>query len=653
MTAGDDLSCLTEVERNAIVRHQPNHLSEYYLTRIAKWCRDQWQLDTRFTPLTLSLDQDDTAQGQRLTSIDGKFTDLSEILAAQPNHLAFVLLGSPGAGKSTLLQHLEWHTAFTAMHSGVTDALIPFFVSLNQYQAQADSTGELPPSPWAWLTIQWQRLNPGLADFETQMQTGRVLLLLDALNEMPHRDETHYQTLLRAWCDLLREINTHFPGNRVIFSCRELNYSMGLSSSDELSVPHIRIESLDDSQILSFLQKYHHEQAEALFRQLEQQQQLEYYRTPYFLRLLIGQVDEAGDLPKGRAALFTGFVRQVLIRELEKTNTLLQDDTLLTARERTKLSTKRWGNPYQLPEQGILCPQLQTLAFKMQQQLSGEESAQVMIDFNQALTLLNTKNKSVVNAAMALGLLDESELLSNNKVKYSHQLFQEYFAARQLATQPQPQTVASAWLQGELKPTLEETLASIADYEPLPPPPSSPWYETTLIAAPMAISPEDFIRQIMGVNLPLAGRCAAQPDMDLAPSLVEELHQQLLQRLQNTKADLRARIAAGKALGELGNPRLIRHQGQNTDEGPKQQWRENRQYYQTYPDVIRSLLNDGKITSKQAEDREAIANMSDDKFESLLNNWFPGGQFRQPDQWLDSSFNNPVQPVVGISWFEA
>ncbi len=44
----------------------------------------------------------------------------------------------------------------------------------------------------------------------------------------------------------------------------------------------------------------------------------------------------------------------------------------------------------------------------------------------------------------------------------------------------------------------------------------------------MAISLEDFIRQIMGVNLPLAGRCAAQPDMDLAPSLVEELRQQLL-----------------------------------------------------------------------------------------------------------------------------
>lgn len=74
--------------------------------------------------------------------------------------------------------------------------------------------------------------------------------------------------------------------------------------------------------------------------------------------------------------------------------------------------------------------------------------------------------------------------------------------------------------------------------------------------------------------------------------------------------------------------------------------------YPTHPDYICSLLKDGQITSKQADDWEAIAKMSENAFESLLKDWFPGGIYRQPGQWLDSAFNNLIQPVVGISWFE-
>ncbi len=45
--------------------------------------------------------------------------------------------------------------------------------------------------------------------------------------------------------------------------------------------------------------------------------QLEVLRSPYYLKLLVAQTT-AGEIPAGRAALFTGFVRQALRREVER-----------------------------------------------------------------------------------------------------------------------------------------------------------------------------------------------------------------------------------------------------------------------------------------------------------------------------------------------
>ena len=170
----------------------------------------------------------------------------------------------------------------------------------------------------------------------------------------------------------------------------------------------------------------------------------------------------------------------------------------------------------------------------------------------------------------------------------------------------------------------------------------------------------------------------------------------LVERTQDAGADLRARIAAGLALGELGDPRFARRhgpygayllpplieipggtyrigsdeglyedeapvhgvelrpfamaqfpvtnaewalfmqaggyeeerwweteearawrRGEGTAEGPKQQWRDYRKYLQDNFDSIRQLHQQGRITSKQADDWEAIARMSDDDVRSI------------------------------------
>src|SRR5262249_35932368 len=87
--------------------------------------------------------------------------------------------------------------------------------------------------------------------------------------------------------------------------------------------------------------------------------------------------------------------------------------------------------------------------------------------------------------------------------------------------------------------------------------------------------------------------------------------------------------------------------------GAEQQWHDYPEFMQDIFDSIRQWHQQGRITSKQADDWEAIARMSDDAFETLLATWYPPGRQTQPAYWHDDAFNGLAQPVVGICWFEA
>lgn len=87
--------------------------------------------------------------------------------------------------------------------------------------------------------------------------------------------------------------------------------------------------------------------------------------------------------------------------------------------------------------------------------------------------------------------------------------------------------------------------------------------------------------------------------------------------------------------------------------GPKREWRDRRSRLQQDPARIRGWHREGRITSKQADDWERIAAMTEGEFEALFGAWYPPGRQTAPAQWHDTAFNHPAQPVVGIGWHEA
>ncbi len=725
-----------------------NPLIEYHQKCINDWSESDYALDTRFVNLTLLLAKDEqeflTKQPEEL-----RFTDLREVLDKTQKYPALILLGDPGAGKSTLLRHFQLTHSQDQLNNGIDkngNDKISFFISLTEYR------GEKKPAEW--LATKWAQRSSGLPNLNHYLKHGRVLLLLDALNEMQTPVHSTNEEMLGWWRDFTHQAAEQ--NNRIVFSCRKLDYGFVDLGRETRPVPQLNVLPMQPEQVRLFLEKYAPAYQQRVWEELEKSPPLfDLYSTPIYLKMLCEIVTETHEVPSGRASLFTAFARKALMKELQKNPLLREQELLLDKLDCGMITRREWGAAFDLPEHGLLIRKLSELAFKMQMKRKPTESddsegknLRVSITYDEACSLLSDHaSQAIIEAGVALKFLDQQ----GTNIKFHHQLLQEYFAARRLAKEPNPTLVHTEWKIGKVRPSLQEKVATLSSNSPLPPLPQTGWEETVLTAAPMADHPADFIRALMPHNLPLAARCAASPEVVIDPALKHEIQQGLLSRIEakpsdwrtkfqlflkrslELQTDLRARISAGEALGVLGDPRFILQQGEygaylmppmvpivggtypigdndsgydferpthtvklapfeigqfpvtNAEyakfmaaegyeneqwwdtpealqwlreggaEGQKQSWRLARETILSWPDGhIETMVEENSITPKQAEDWTTIRNWSEEEFEAWLSGEFSADEvYRQPRFWGDTSFNNPAQPVVGITWFEA
>ncbi|MEK7834155.1 MAG: SUMF1/EgtB/PvdO family nonheme iron enzyme, partial [Acidobacteriota bacterium] len=95
--------------------------------------------------------------------------------------------------------------------------------------------------------------------------------------------------------------------------------------------------------------------------------------------------------------------------------------------------------------------------------------------------------------------------------------------------------------------------------------------------------------------------------------------------------------------------------GEAASEGQKDGWRDFRKSLQSWSeDELRGMVTEKRATPEQVEDWLETRNWTDEELEEWLAEQFPAGKlYRQPEFWDDARFNNPAQPVVGVTWFEA
>jgi formylglycine-generating enzyme required for sulfatase activity len=564
VTAGRSPSDLPSETLDAAAGHSPHDLVHYRLSRIAWWSRPRYALDKHFVRLTLTAQAEHAIAGQKPL----EYRELREVMAVTAKYPAIVLLGAPGSGKSTLLGHLELDLATEGLQ-GRSDVLT-FLVELRDYKPTElyNSRGELDkliPSPGEWLAAEWRRRFSDLPSLDEVQSSDTLWMLIDGLNEMPHGDAAGYHHRVKAWQEYLAQETAAHPGGRYIFSCRRLDFSDPLNPKG-LYVPQVNIEPLSPELIREFLTTYAPEQAADVWNQLSSSPSLALFNNPFFLTLLIGQVKTTGRIPGGLAELFTGYVWNALKREVEGTSPLFDPGALLSRRDCARAINPDGWEVHGLPEEGCLFPKLAELAFALQDADAQREGSHVRAKLSKVLALLaHERADDILRAGEALLILDEPVL--GKDVQYYHQLLQEYFAARHLAAEPdavaRAARVSTEWREDRVTPNLANTLAERAEEAPLPTLPSTGWEETTVLAVPMSADPAAYVRALMEINLPMAARCAAQPDSGIPYALKDEVRWSLIRRTEDPGSDLRARIAAGLALGNLGDPRFERRTGRH------------------------------------------------------------------------------------------
>ncbi|MEG4223403.1 HEAT repeat domain-containing protein, partial [Microcoleus sp. Pol12A6] len=316
-----------------------------------------------------------------------------EVLAGIRKYLQqgkVLLVGKPGLGKSTVLQRFRWELALEALHEG--DRQIPVLVQLRYDRSILEAI---------CAEFRQAKLRVSREEVDDLLLDGRLLLLLDGVNEMPSQQR-------RQDLQLFRDDN---PDTPMIFTTRDLALGGSLGIEKQLEMC-----ALTQPQMREFVHKHLPQDGDLLLRQLRDRLR-EIAETPLLLEMMCKVFKNSGKIPQSKGELFQEFDRQY---DEFKGAALVSDDF------------RRFKSEV-----------LQQLAFVMLQGDSQRPTdGWVAISRDRAEGILEgwLGDRGVVDAPTKakewLEDLLEHHLLQvaakQEEIEFHHQLFQEYYAGRAL-----------------------------------------------------------------------------------------------------------------------------------------------------------------------------------------------------------------------------
>ncbi len=384
-------------------------------------------------------------------------------LQAVATYTKIRVLGKPGVGKTTFLQHL----AIQCDRGAFAAEQVPVFILLREFAETSRRSGEFN----LFNHIRQALLRAGIAPaavLETLLKAGRILLLLDGMDEVLNRD-------IVAVVKEIRRFSDQYHRNRFVVSCRTAAAKLGLRGFTD-----VEIAPFTQAQITTFAQKWFaalaktpvpsgHNQADQFMQKLDLPENWQFRQlvvTPLFLHLACWVFHGQEKFPTKR----TEFYKQGL-------------DLLLGKWDEAKgVERDAMYRGFLLPQKLRLLSQLAAVTFAQGQYFFEQRTIEQYIgDYLRQLpgATLASEELQLESEAMLKAIEAQHGFLTERArgiFSFSYLAFQEYFTARQI--------VASHHLQ-PLDQALGDLVSHITDPH---------WREVFLLTAAMLRSADALVQ---------------------------------------------------------------------------------------------------------------------------------------------------------------
>lgn len=211
-------------------------------------------------------------------------------LEAVKTYQKLIMLGKPGAGKTTFLKYLA-----IQCNEGYFEAdRVPIFVTLKDFADTEEQPNLLEYmsqriAQYTLPRITKEIQEQGMIELSTILHQGKVLILLDGLDEV--RDEDHYRVIKE-----IRDFSEQFWNNHFVMTCRIAAWEYTFEKFTE-----VEVADFDQTQVEDFANKWFNQKqvkASTFLKQLAQHPRIQQLVvSPLLLTLICLTFEESGEFP--------------------------------------------------------------------------------------------------------------------------------------------------------------------------------------------------------------------------------------------------------------------------------------------------------------------------------------------------------------------
>jgi predicted NACHT family NTPase len=334
-----------------------------------------------------------------------------------------VVLGKPGAGKTTFLKRITTQ----CITGQIFPQQVPVFVTLKQFTETKQQ-----PDLFDYIAQQWSENGVDDADSvaEKLLNQGRILLLLDGLDEVRQTDSTRV-------VDDIRRFSERFHRNQFIVTCRIAAKEFTLELFTE-----VEVADFDDQQIAVFVTKWFAlkdpTKTERFLQQFKKNPRVQpLAKNPLLLTLLCWWFEDSGDFSANRSELYEAGIF-VLLKKWDAKRNIERDQVYkgLSLKRKEDMLSQIALNTFKTGNYFFKQKDLERQIREFIESLAGASTDEQDLELDSAAVLKSIEAQHGLLVERAWGIYS-----------FSHLTFQEYFTARKIAASCNPYSAEDGTLQ--------------------------------------------------------------------------------------------------------------------------------------------------------------------------------------------------------------